>query len=99
ERFLHSMWYTLDGGLHNYTFIENGTINQGAWDALSDGNVIIRFYANDTLGRIGFQEVNIVKMISQSNPPGIPGYNILFLLGIVSTIAVVIVKKRLNHLN
>ncbi|GAI69748.1 unnamed protein product, partial [marine sediment metagenome] len=23
ERFLHSMWYTLDGGLHNYTFIEN----------------------------------------------------------------------------
>jgi len=32
-------------------------------------------------------------------PPGIPGYDVLLLLGIVSTIVVIIVKKRLNHLN
>ena len=76
-----------------------GTINQALWDALPEGNVIIRFYANDTLGRIGFQEVTVVKTISQPSPPGIPGYDILLLLGIASTIAVIIVKKRLNHLN
>ena len=94
---LDKTWYSLNGG-NNITFSGlTGTINQALWEALSEGNVIIRFYANDTLGRIGFQEVTVVKTISQSNPPGIPGYNILFLLGIVSTIAVIIVKKRLSN--
>ena len=96
---LDSMWYTLDNGLTNTTFTTNGTINQALWDALIDGNLVIRFYANDSAGNIGFQEVTVVKMTSQPSPPGIPGYNILLLLGIVSTIAVIIVKKRLNHLN
>jgi len=96
---LDKTWYSLNGG-NNVTFTGfTGTINQALWDALSEGNVIIRFYANDTLGRIGFQEVTVVKLISQSNSPGIPGYNIVLLLGIVSTIAIIIVKKRLNHLN
>jgi len=96
---LDKMWYTIDNGVTNITFTSNGTINQALWDALPEGNVIIRFYASDALGRIGFQEITVVKMISQSNPPGIPGYNILLLLGIVSTIAVIIVKKRLKYLN
>jgi len=96
----HTTWYTIDNGLTNITFTGlTGTINQALWDALSEGNVTIRFCANNTLGRIGFQEVTVVKTIFQSNPPEIPGYNILLLLGVVSTIAVIIVKKRLNHLN
>ncbi|MBY9017054.1 MAG: GPI anchored serine-threonine rich family protein, partial [Candidatus Lokiarchaeota archaeon] len=96
---LDKTWYSLNGG-NNITFTGlTGTINQALWDALPEGNVIIRFYANDTLGRIGFQEVTVVKTISQPSPPEIPGYNILLLLGIVSTIAAIIVKKRLNHLN
>ncbi len=91
---LDKTWYSLNGG-NNITFTElTGIINQALWDALPEGNVIIRFYANDTLGRIGFQEVTVVKA-----PPGIPGYDILLLLGIISTVAVIIVKKRLNHLN
>ncbi len=94
---LNKTWYSLNGGnIITFTGL-TGTINQALWDALPEGNVIIRFYANDTLGRIGFQEVTVVKEISQSNPPGIPGYNILLLFGIVSTIAVIIIKKRLNH--
>ncbi len=96
---LDTMWYTLDNGLTNTTFTTNGTINQALWDALPEGNVIIRFYANDTLGRIGFKEVTVVKTVSQPSPPGIPGYNIFLLLGIISTVAIIIVKKRLNHLN
>ena len=96
---LDKTWYSLNGG-NNITFTGlTGAINQALWDALSEGNVIIRFYAIDSAGNIGFQEVTVVKMISQPSPPGIPGYNILLLLGIVSTIAVIIVKKRLNHLN
>ena len=99
ESNLDKTWYSLNGGA-NITFTGlTGTINQALWDALPEGNVIIRFYANDTLGRIRFQEVTVVKTISQPSPPGIPGYNILLLLGIVSTIAVIIVKKRLNRLN
>ena len=31
------------------------------WDNLPEGNVVIKFYANDTLGRIGFQEVTVVS--------------------------------------
>ena len=96
---LDKTWYSLNGGT-NIIFTEfTGTINQDLWDALSDGNVIIRFYANDSAGNIGFQEVTVVKTISQPSPPGIPGYNILLLIGIASTITVIIVKKRLNHLN
>ena len=99
ESNLDKTWYSLNGGT-NITFTGlTGTINQALWDALPEGNVIIRFYANDTFGRIGFQEVTVVKAISQPNPPEIPGYDILLLLGIASTIAIIIVKKRLNHLN
>ncbi|GAH67694.1 unnamed protein product, partial [marine sediment metagenome] len=96
---LDKTWYSLNGGT-NIIFTElTGTINQDLWDALSNGTATITFYANDSAGNIGFQEVTVVKTISQPSPLGIPGYNILLLLGIVSTIAVIIVKKRLNHLN
>ena len=56
------MWYTLDGGLHNYTFTEfTGTINQSAWDALSDNPLTLTFYASDIPGNIESDEVNIIK--------------------------------------
>ena len=96
---LDTIWYTLDGGITNYTITGlAGTFKQLAWDALSEGNVTIRFYANDTAGNIGFQEVIVVKEITQTSPPGIPGYDLLFLLGIISAVAIVIIKKRVNDL-
>ena len=99
ESNLDKVWYSLNGGT-NITFTGlTGTINQTLWDALPDGNVVIKFYANDTLGRIGFQEVTVVKEITQPSPPGISGYNLLFLLGIISVMVAIIVKKRINHLN
>ncbi|MFX1413447.1 MAG: DUF2341 domain-containing protein [Promethearchaeota archaeon] len=59
---LDSRWYTLDDGLVNYTFTGlTGTISQLAWSAQSDGDVIIRFYINNTLGVIGFDEITIIK--------------------------------------
>jgi len=95
ELYLDMIWYTLDGGITNYTITSlTGTFNQTAWDALSEGNVTIRFYASDALDRIGYQEVTIVKRIPQSNFPGIPGYDFLSLLGILSVVTIVIIKKR-----
>lgn len=94
---LDIMWYTLDNGVTNTTFTSNGTINQALWNALPEGNITIRFYAKDSAGNIGFQEVTIIKAIPQPPLLGIPGYDKLLFLGIVSTISVIIVKKRLNQ--
>jgi len=59
---LVEMWYSLDGGLHNYTFTEfTGTIEQLAWDALSDGMITLTFYASDVPGNIGSAELTIIK--------------------------------------
>ncbi len=61
---LDKMWYTVDGGINNYTFTENGTLHQAAWDSLPDGIVTLRFYANNSLNDINFQQVNIIKDVS-----------------------------------
>ncbi len=61
DDYLDSMWYTIDGGINNYTFIENGIINQTAWTALTEGSVTITFYASDIIRNIGIDEVSVVK--------------------------------------
>jgi len=55
------MWYTIDGGINNYTFIENGIINQTAWAAKTEGSVTITFYASDIFSNIGSAEVSVIK--------------------------------------
>ena len=89
DDYLFEMWYTLDGGLHNYTFTEfTGMIDQSAWDALSDGAITLSFYASDILGNIESADVNIVKdatgpiiVINSPNPGATfgnapPSYNV-----------------------
>ena len=96
ESNLDKTWYSLNGGA-NITFTGlTGTINQTLWDALLEGNVVLRFYANDTLGRIGFQEITVIKRISQPSPPGIPGYDIMLLIGAFCLILVFIIKRKFN---
>jgi len=64
ESSLDSTWYTLNGGLTNYTFVGTlGTINQTGWDALLSGLILIEFYANDTKGNIGNASVAVIKDI------------------------------------
>ncbi len=58
---LHEMWYTIDGGLTNTTFVANGTINQGLWNNALDGLIILTFYANDTAGNLNSTSVTIIK--------------------------------------
>ncbi|NVM34215.1 MAG: hypothetical protein HWN81_01385 [Candidatus Lokiarchaeota archaeon] len=55
------MWYTLDGGSNNYTFTENGMINQTAWYGMDDSAITLTFYARDIPGYIGSAGVDIIK--------------------------------------
>jgi parallel beta-helix repeat protein len=62
DNFLDDQWYSIDGGLHNYTFNgSTGTIDPSAWDALPDGLITLTFYASDYADNIGSAEVNIEK--------------------------------------
>jgi len=63
---LDTIWYTIDGGITNITFYSFiGTIDQTEWNKLDSGPVIMRFYANDSLGLIGFAEVSFNKDIDE----------------------------------
>ncbi|GAH55638.1 unnamed protein product, partial [marine sediment metagenome] len=57
-------WYMLIGGSVNFTFTgDTGVINQDAWSNFGSGTVTIKFYINDSFGKIGFDEVFIRKDI------------------------------------
>jgi len=47
-----------------------GTIQQALWDSMPNGVVIIRFYAEDTVGHIGFKDVNVTKDTTPLNQNG-----------------------------
>ena len=66
---IQETWYTLDNGLTNYTFSGlSGFLNQAAWDNFGYESVTIRFYVNDSIGKIGYDEVVVNK---DPNPPTI----------------------------
>ncbi len=64
---IDARWYMLINGTdsnhytENYTW--NGEINQTAWNQMGNGTVIIRIFANDSLGKIGMAEVTVLKNI------------------------------------
>ena len=98
DDYLDEMWYTIDGGLNNYTFTDNGTIDQSAWDAKSVGSITITFYANDTLGHEASEDVIITKSIpSDGDDPTI--VIVIVVVSIVGGVAVIaaaylFLKKR-----
>lgn len=95
---LDKMWYTVNASLANFTFTTNGTINQAAWEALSEGTVTVTFYANDTLGHESFKQVSINFEIPSSKRKGIPGYDTYLIIGVISVISVLILENRLKRL-
>ncbi|MFW9939438.1 MAG: nitrous oxide reductase family maturation protein NosD [Candidatus Thorarchaeota archaeon] len=60
---INTTWYTIDGGINNYTFSGlTETINQTAWDNKGPEELMtLRFYANDSLGHVGFKDITIWK--------------------------------------
>jgi len=93
---LDKMWYTIDAGLTNFTFTANGTINQAAWDTLSEGTITIGFYANDTLGHESFEQVSVTLDIPSKKK--IPGYSTFLIIGVISVISILILEKQLKRL-
>jgi len=88
---LGSIWYTINNGLNNYTINQlSGTINQTAWKAAPYGNITISFYAKDLIGNIGIDSIIVIKMRFQSS---ISGYNIIWLIAVISIISLVIIKR------
>ncbi|MGB5912569.1 MAG: NosD domain-containing protein [Promethearchaeia archaeon] len=70
DPYIYSMWYTINNSGIRYYFTENGTINQDAWNALTDGNVVITFYVRDIAWNIGSNSVNLIKDTSQVSYDG-----------------------------
>ena len=96
EEHVDEMWYTLDGGIDNFTFTENGTIDQDAWSLLPDGSVNLQFYVMDITRRVGFAEVIIIKNTEKT----IPGFNLsMIFLMIFCTSAVLIIRRKKNSKN
>jgi len=77
---LNTIWYTFDGGLINLTITWNfGYLDQTEWDKIGNGTATIKFYANDTIGNVGFEEVAIRKdIISPDITIFSPSFNDLF---------------------
>jgi hypothetical protein len=57
--------------------------------------VTIRFYPRDAAGNEVISYVIVIKTSSAQQPPsGIPGYDLCFLIFVISVISVVLVWKR-----
>ena len=61
---LDIMWYTVNNSNIKYFIYDNGTVDFDAWLSLTEGNLNIKFYANDTFGNINFEEVIVFKDLS-----------------------------------
>jgi parallel beta-helix repeat protein len=94
---LDTIWYTLDGGGTNYTITGlTGTFNHLAWEALSEGSLTIRFYANDTAGNIGFTDVDVIIEIPEDvdSVPMISFGNYYLLFTFITLLSFIILEKR-----
>jgi len=91
-----SLWYSLNNGVTNITITELiGVIDQGEWDAISDGSVTIRFQAKDQAGKIFTNSILVTKYASEGgNPPAVPGYIVHVLLGAIGVTVVLIITRR-----
>ena len=68
SQFNNSRWYTVNEGNPYYFSGNSGTINQTAWQLCNDGQVVIKFYANNSMGDIIIGEVSVIKS-TDNDPP------------------------------
>ena len=100
-------WYSINDGTgwsQNITF--SGTtvvIDANIWESLQDGDILIRFYANDTFGALGFKDAIIEKITPCNGSPSLPSddpdpmiliFSIILLSVIGIPIVIVIYKKK-----
>ncbi len=62
DLYLNEVWYTIGASPTKYYITSNiGTVDSDAWNALSDGEVTITFYADDKAGNQKSESVNVIK--------------------------------------
>ncbi|MHA1146800.1 MAG: NosD domain-containing protein [Promethearchaeota archaeon] len=65
------MWYMLYNSSHhtdNKTW--TGSIDQELWDEFTEGDITIRFFANDSLGNLNGTQISIKKLIDEGETNG-----------------------------
>ncbi|MHA1150733.1 MAG: NosD domain-containing protein [Promethearchaeota archaeon] len=68
---VEDMWYMLYNSSHhtdNKTW--TGSIDQELWDEFSEGDITIRFFANDSLGNLNGTQITIKKLIDEGETNG-----------------------------
>ena len=104
---LNTTWYSIVGTNYTIEFtaiigINNITIDQDAWNSLSEGEVTIIFYANDSLGRESSDSITLEKDLTEvfdwlaffTDPI------VLTIIGVVIAIVIVtiiLVRRRKFH--
>lgn len=89
---LHRIWYIIPGNTQKYFISDNSTINDIAWMNLPEGPLTIRFYVNDTLGNIAYEDVLIVINFIEDVPViSFGNYHIIFML--ISLFSLIILMK------
>ena len=80
EYVIDSTWYMIfDGSEWSEIVFFTGTtdtIDQSLWNSLSNGELIIRFFANDTFGNVGYSDTSFTK---GSEPSGEPSETIIII--------------------
>ncbi len=96
---LNTIWYSLNGRANNSVTSLSGTIDQAAWAALPEGNVTLRFYADDLVGNMAYAEISMTK--SSPSSGGIPGYDILILGFMIIGISIIYtrIKWKKTHIS
>ncbi len=97
---LNMSWFTIgtDATKHYFSVI-NGTnlipLSQVVWEALAEGDIVLRFYVNDTAGNINSLTVTINKDLPSGGGGGIPfGNNFLLITGITVALLIIIVRRK-----
>ncbi|MFX1550217.1 MAG: beta strand repeat-containing protein, partial [Promethearchaeota archaeon] len=100
---LDQTWYSLYNGSDwssNFVFTgSTGAIDQTLWSSMPEGVILIKFFANDSLGRMGYANVTVIKrLIAGFDLIGfllsLPGIITMSAIAAVITVVIVVVMKK-----
>lgn len=100
---IHSGWYIINNETVKYFFTSNLgrniiQINQSIWDTLPEGQVIITFFINDTVGNVNIKEIMLYKKLALEALEVIPGYSLFIILGIISILTLYFNRRRIKKI-
>lgn len=101
ELHVDQFWFTINDSTTKYfvSMISGDNVyvmTSIVWDAVPDGHVLLSLYMNDTAGNLGNISVTFNKDTStgSTEPPAIPGFELGFMILVISASTMIIVIKR-----